>query len=405
MAGTIYYVGEFCFPYGEAASYRVMGNALAIQAAGLRIKVVGRNGSLSEAVQGGSPDVYHGIPYVSLAEHGARSASRVCRAWRYLQGGRQLVQWLAAHAHHDAAAIILAGGYTRYLSRLLPLARRWGIPLVVDVVEWFEPSHCFAGRYGPQRWDVELAMRSLIPASRNVIAISSFLEKHFLQRGVQVLRVPPLVDLADAKWRTSKQSAPDDRLRLAFTGNAGQKDLIVNAIRGLALLGEQAGKWEFVMVGPSRAEVVKNLGRDSGLLDLLHSTLRFVGRVSHAEALSLLGQADFSVLLRPDLRFAHAGFPTKLVESLAMGVPVICNVTSDIGLYVRDGQEGLVVSGCSPEAFAGGLRRALALTMERRLQMRADARRMAEISFDYRNWSEPMGTFMRKVIENHQGKK
>jgi glycosyltransferase involved in cell wall biosynthesis len=404
MGGTVYYVGEFHFPHGEAASYRVLGNALAIQAAGFAVKVIGRDGSLTEKVFGGQPNTHQGILYDSVNEYGARSAPQLYRAWRFLRGGSRLVQWLATHARHDASALILAGGYSRYLFRLLPLTRRWNIPLVVDVVEWFEPTHCLGGRFGPQRWDVEIAMRRMIPASRNVIAVSSFLEDHFIRRGSRVLR-GPLVDVTDAKWRALGQPVPDDCLRIAFVGNAGRKDLLVNAIRGLALLGDDARNWDLVMVGPSRSEVVRNLGADANLLERLNGAIHFLGSVSHAEALAHLKQADFSILLRPDLRFAHAGFPTKLVESLAMGVPVICNLTSDIGLYVRDGQEGLVVPDCSPIAFASGLRRAMALSLEQRMVMRANARRRAEVSFDYRNWSEPLGEFMQQVIGSRQGRK
>ncbi len=85
-----------------------------------------------------------------------------------------------------------------------------------------------------------------------------------------------------------------------------------------------------------------------------------------------------------------------------MGVPVICNLTSDIGLYVHDGQEGLVVKDCSAEAFAEGLRRALSLSPDERNRMRSRARQRAETSFDYRNWAEPIGQFMRQIIANRR---
>jgi glycosyltransferase involved in cell wall biosynthesis len=139
------------------------------------------------------------------------------------------------------------------------------------------------------------------------------------------------------------------------------------------------------MVGPSREEVCTNLGPEAGLLDTLNDSLRFAGRLPHREALQRLARADFSILLRPDARFAHAGFPTKLVESLTM-------------LYVRDGHEGIVVKDCSPEAFAEGLRRALALSSEDRAAMRRDARNCAEESFDYHNWVKPLGEFMDTVV-------
>src|SRR5208282_6294467 len=111
----------------------------------------------------------------------------------------------------------------------------------------------------------------------------------------------------------------------------------------LRIAGDAAKDVRFVMVGPSRDELARSLGTDAPLLEALGSRLQFVGRMPHSEALQTLAGMDFSILLRPNLRYAHAGFPTKLGESLAMGVPVICNLTSDLGMYVRDGQEGIVV--------------------------------------------------------------
>ncbi len=401
MGGAIYYVGPFKFPDGEAASYRVLGNVHALQQAGFRVVTVGlQNGAPQNT--GSEPPLGGSLPYHLVDEYGPRSAPRWKRIWRYALGGRHLVAWLQTHATGDAQAIILAGGYSRYLLRLIPLARRWRIPLTTDVMEWFEPAHCFGGRFGPQRLDVEMTLRVLVPRAGNVIAISSFFERYFASLGSTVVRVPPLVDISDPKWQPQPPISSPERLRLAFVGSAGRKDLVVNAIRGLALLGPRAQACELTITGPSHQELRTNLKDDSGLLERLGPSLRCDGRLPHRHALRQLAQADFSVLLRPDLRFAQAGFPTKLVESLASGVPVICNLTSDIGLYVRDREQGLVLKDCSPESFANGLRRALALSQAERAAMRTKARLRAEACFDYRNWIEPIGEFMRRVIANHQ---
>ena len=38
-----------------------------------------------------------------------------------------------------------------------------------------------------------------------------------------------------------------------------------------------------------------------------------------------------------------AGFPTKFVESISCGVPVIMNDTSDIRQYLSDGKNGILI--------------------------------------------------------------
>jgi glycosyltransferase involved in cell wall biosynthesis len=125
--------------------------------------------------------------------------------------------------------------------------------------------------------------------------------------------------------------------------------------------------------------------------------VRVLGRIPQERVRDAYLAADFSVLLREPVRYAHAGFPTKVPESLAAGVPVICNLTSDLGEHVHDGVEGLVCEGPSPSAFAAALRRAIDLPPTRRAAMRRAARAEAERSFDYRVYIDALARFFAEV--------
>ena len=86
--------------------------------------------------------------------------------------------------------------------------------------------------------------------------------------------------------------------------------------------------------------------------------IRFVGRVSPDQAPVYYALADVSVdPVKNDLA-SRARYPLKLVESLAMGTPV---VTGDVGdrseLLARGG--GILVSAGDPRALADGLSRVL----------------------------------------------
>ena len=117
----------------------------------------------------------------------------------------------------------------------------------------------------------------------------------------------------------------------------------------------------------------------------------------------MLRQTDFSVLLREPRRFAQAGFPTKFCESLAAGTPVIANLTSDLGMYLTDGVEGLVVDDHSTSALVTTLRRAVALTLDERQVMREAARRRAQQSFDFRTSTQQMATFLEDLHRMRNG--
>jgi glycosyltransferase involved in cell wall biosynthesis len=94
---------------------------------------------------------------------------------------------------------------------------------------------------------------------------------------------------------------------------------------------------------------------------------------------------------------ANAGFSTKFCESLASGTPIIANLTSDMGHYLRNGVEGLVCSDHSVEELAETLRTALRMGPTQRDLMRRAARECALRSFDFRAYSGVLGTFLDEV--------
>ncbi len=75
----------------------------------------------------------------------------------------------------------------------------------------------------------------------------------------------------------------------------------------------------------------------------------------------MLSEAHFLILLRPDSRYSRAGFPSKVPEALAAGVPVLTNLTSDLRLYIKDMINGIVVEDFSAAAFAAAIRRTIKL--------------------------------------------
>ena len=68
-----------------------------------------------------------------------------------------------------------------------------------------------------------------------------------------------------------------------------------------------------------------------------------------------VNHADFTILLRNRNRATMAGFPTKIVESLACGTPVITTRTSDLEHYIVDGDTGFFIDISSEEKMVKAL--------------------------------------------------
>lgn len=276
--------------------------------------------------------------------------------------------------------------------RLLSWCRKHGIPLVADVVEWYDPRQMAGGRFGPFNLSAQWALRHLYPRADGVIAISRLLANHYSRAGLPVVRVPPTADVHGVEPGSGSGRANGEKLRLVYAGTPGKKDLLRNVIEGVELVDPDGARLELTVLGPSAGEVTSMLGGRP----LPHS-VRAIGQIEQTAVGAYIGKADFSVLLREPARFSNAGFPTKLVESMAHGTPVISNVTSDIALYLHHGEEGLVCEDWSASAFANVLRHALSLEPAQIAVMRSAARRQAERSFDYREYSVALSEFVRRL--------
>jgi glycosyltransferase involved in cell wall biosynthesis len=236
-------------------------------------------------------------------------------------------------------------------------------------------------------------MRWLQARAGNVICVSSFLARHFLRQGCNVLRIPPLAGL-DAEPASPSSSKHDaEGMSLVYAGSPGRKELLTEIIAGVAAARHQGVNVRFEIVGISPAQLPAvagwRRGRRAGLDGIVCH-----GRLPRPDAMRIVAGCDYTILLRPQKRFANAGFPSKLVESLSLGVPVLANETSDIAEYVRDGVEGFLLRAPTAAALEEAIMRASALSSAERDAMRANARSRALECFDFRLYVNKLDEFL-----------
>ena len=129
----------------------------------------------------------------------------------------------------------------------------------------------------------------------------------------------------------------------------------------------------------------------------LPALINCIGKVSHAEAIQLIGNSDFSILLRYPKRYAFAGFPTKVVESMVMGTPVICNLTSDLHRYIHDNISGIVCQDHHVGSLINALSRVSGMSSEEIAEMSLSARKIGVESFDYHSYVSAIDEFILKI--------
>lgn len=384
------YVGPFPYPEGAAASQRVFGISQSLVLAGYEVVVV--SGAGKAGTSGKPVSQVEGIAYVQLPERIAEHWPRPLRRLRYAWMGGRTLEWLQTQPV-PPAAVILYSGYTPYLQRLMPWCRRHKVPLLFDAVEWYEPDGRLGYLTSPYQWNIEWAMRRLIPKLDGVIAISSYLAEHYRQRGLPVALVPPTTSrIGNDQWQ------PDDTLRLCYAGAPGAgKDDLRAVLQAVGVLANKGVRIRLTVAGPCPEEVLRMCG---GNVSGCPSWLALLGHLPQATARELVATSDFSILLRRPSRVAQAGFSTKFVESVACGTPVICNLTSDLGHYLRDGENGFVCDSMQPDSVVAAIERAAMLSLDEMRAMRGAALAMAREAFHPGRHAEAMRSLLSSVIQN-----
>lgn len=102
---------------------------------------------------------------------------------------------------------------------------------------------------------------------------------------------------------------------------------------------------------------------------------------SRDEIPNIICNADLLVLPRPDSKQAQGGFPTKLGEYLASGVPVCATTVGEIPDYLVDNESVFFAEPGSVESFAAAMDRALS-DPENARKIGLNGRKVAEKEFN-----------------------
>ncbi len=388
----IAYVGPFSFPWGQAGSRRVCGISRSFADAGYDIVVCSGDSKPLTVTNLNEGEVLGSITYLGLREappEGISLSNKLLQL--FILWGKKTVAWLEAQ-QTKPSHIVVYGGSAPYMFRLIPWCKRNNIPLIIDVVEWYDPSHMSGGFFGPFHISAKIAFYYYYPKCKNIIAISSYLENYFREKKCTVIRIPPILDVINHQLSFCNENKKESQLTLVYAGTPGKKDLLANVIHGISKIDPNGERVSLRVIGPSEVQVKKLIKSPN-----IPSFVKVFGKTPQSEVAEIVQQSDFSVLLREPLRFAEAGFPTKFAESMANGTPVIANLTSDLGKYLHDNIEGIVCQDHSISAFANALQKALLLTPKELIEMRTSARKQAKNSFDFRNYSDKLSIFLDRV--------
>lgn len=336
----VIYTGAFRFPDKDAASQRVLNNGKILKKLGYDVSFLGwENKEREEDLNAEKKYVYEGFEYNSMNELDIINTSVLSKISNYYQRGNKTLKYIENNYKNINIIIIYNSNYL-FVNRMIKFCRINKIKLIIDSTEWYESEHLPGGKYGIPSIDNFLRMKVANVKAQNVIVISTFLKKFYDSNACKTLLLPPLIDIKEKKWQiTNNIRSYNDDIKIIYAGDPGRKDILGDVIKTVEIFNKTSQKKiTFNILGIDENKLLNILQ-----MYKLPDNVNCLGRVEMHLVPKFYSENHFSILIREDKRYAHAGFSTKFVESLCSGIPVIANCTSDISTYIEDGNNGFIL--------------------------------------------------------------
>ncbi len=324
---------------------------------------------------------------------------------------------------------LLARGLAELLSCLLMIgasflvARRWNLVVATSPSMFLGPLGAFFARMGnvPFLWDVRdltweyasqvggegLIVRRLRRAMFRAADQSTMLmtttegqAEYFDRRVASARRAHCIPNPVDPEWLEDTRAVAAEYQGLQPSATAGLRVLYAGLLgfpQGLDVVLEAAAALAdehvtFVLAGdgPDAARL-QTLVTARGLANVC-----FTGYLNQERLLEVFADAHICYAqLRDGGGFATA-FPTKLLEYMAAGRPIVYGGGGHAGTLLQKVGCGLVVSPDSPDALVGAIRRLLA-SPELRKRLGAAGRRYATAEADYEATRAKLASLLRTL--------
>lgn len=374
--------GLLKFPAGDAGSLRQYQLAVMLRELGHDVLVVGLGETNNRQIE-----KYGEVDYISFRYGDNKLQNKVLSHLLYWKNLKKI---LGDYAPDVILMDDLGPSKTIKLKQYCEVRQ---IRLIHDSVEWYSPEQFKHGKFSLGYIRKDILNRFLIDKTCGVIAISRYLEEYFKAKGCRCVRIPIVITEADL---CKEKDLPEDKVVFTYAGQPGKKDYLHVMLDAFALLpSELLQHVVFNIVGCTKEQMIA-AGISSEVLNKLENQLVIHGRVSHDEVLRILMGTHFTLLIRsPEQRYAKAGFPTKVVESLSRSTPVICNLTSDLGEYLTDGIDALVVEECCTQSLYKQIEKAMEMSAKRRALMCCQAEQTAQSRFLHESYLR----YVREIVE------
>lgn len=388
---NIIIAGTFSYPTGNASSAYICNVCKLLTSIGHEVTVIGCKYVKNEKED--DDGIYNGILYYNYPYYCQSKIKKYCFEKlfpRYIISKSKLGKKTDILFLYDCKVPVS--------KPIVAYCKNSGIAYGAFLAEWYS-RECF----GPQskKRDVENLVNMVpfnLKHAKIAILISTLLYKSFYDAGINAVWLPNIVDMNDDKWRVGSYINKDEKLTIAYAGSpSAGKDEIGVFLSAIELLEEERRKNTIINLYGIDNEQLIALIKGQRISDkVINENVVCHGRIPQNDIPQKINGNHFTILIRESTLRNNAGFSTKMVESLACGVPMIATLTGDMDKYLKDSVNSVIVNNPSIEGCAEAINRAWEL-LSQIDSMRKAAQKTAQQYFHYSQYYTGVSEFLNRV--------
>ncbi len=330
---TVIYVGNFDRPDKSAAGKRVYGIAKILEKLGYNVYLLGKENLFEDKIIYSSNIFYYSFPKINIL-----------KPYSYLKWFEKFM------LEKDIKPEFIIRYGSPSLAYFDFLLNKWckknKIPIIADVVDWLSSDGNNFIFNIIKTVDTFLEKAIFNKHCDGIIVISSYLLKYYKNYNDNAIIIPPLV--SKMKENTTKNKI----IKFVYAGSPFRKGTYIKNVHKIKdrldlcifIISKISKKYKVQLdiFGLTKEEFLQAFPTYEN--EANNSSIIFHGKRNMKEVQQYINTCDYSILLREINRATMAGFPTKIVESISCGTPVITTETSDLKKYIKNGENGYIVN-------------------------------------------------------------
>lgn len=385
------------FPYGLAAINRLISYAKGLAALSNNVEVLCLKPTEDISDQIRNKDKsgnFEGIKYQYLSGTTIKPAAKIKRILLYLKGFIKAFIYIYSTSQKKGIDVIFMGNSNFPVTFIFfVLSRFLNIKFIHERSEY---PFLTSSKSIFQKLQLQIYLKLTLKLFDGLIVITHHLEEYFkpkIKKNARIMILPILVE--PERFNKIKSSVQTGKTITYCGSMEGNKDGVPILIEAFGKVAAKYQDVNLVLIGSTHFSSFPKLMDKIKALKI-EDKVRFTGRVERYEMPQLLSNADILVLARPESIQAQGGFPTKLGEYLAAGIPVVITRVGTIPLYLKDNKNAFLAEPGSPEKFAERIEYVFA-NPEKAAAVAREGQKLTQTVFNYKYQAKNIVSFINSL--------